>query len=66
MTVRRLLDSDPDQLRSEYLCDFAALYHFPAPVVDALRYLDFIQYIIGLQAEREHRKNQASGQYELF
>jgi len=62
VTVRRLLDSDPDQLRAEYLCDFAALYHFPAPVVDALRYLDFIQYILGIQAEREHRKNNPNQQ----
>jgi len=45
-------------LRAEYLCDFASLYHFPAPVVDALRYLDFIQYIIGIDAERDHIKQQ--------
>jgi hypothetical protein len=55
--VKRLLESDPDELRAEYLCDFAALYHFPAPVVDALRYLDFIQYILGIDAEREARKS---------
>jgi hypothetical protein len=45
-------------LRAEYLCDFAALYHFPAPIVDALRYLDFIQYIIGIDAAREAQKKQ--------
>lgn len=27
-------------------------------MVDAFRYLDFIQYIIGIDAEREHRKQQ--------
>lgn len=40
-------------MRAEYLCDFAVLYHFPAPVVDALRFVDFIQYVIGIEAERE-------------
>jgi hypothetical protein len=65
VTVRRLLDSDPDELRSEYLCDFGALYHFPAPVVDALRFLDFVQYIIGIQAERERHKQKPSEQFQI-
>lgn len=52
-------------MRAEYLCDFAALYHFLPREVDALRYLDFIQLVIGIDnarkedAERTKRLNQA-------
>jgi hypothetical protein len=48
-------------LRQEYLCDFAALYHFPAQTVDAFRYMDFLQYVLGIQAERKHRAQQQEG-----
>jgi hypothetical protein len=47
-------------LRAEYLCDFAALYHFLPREVDALRYLDFIQLVVGIEAERKARKERES------
>lgn len=36
------------------------LYHFPGPVVDALRYVDFLSYIRGIDAWREYKKKNAN------
>lgn len=40
-----------DELRSEYLFDFAHICHIPPPMVGAgFRYMDFIQLILDIDA----------------
>jgi hypothetical protein len=36
-------------LRDKYLFSFARFLHIPPRDVDALRYMDFIQLVLGLQ-----------------
>lgn len=56
--MQRLLDVDPDELRGKYLGDFAYLFKTLARQVDALRYVDFVQYIIWIDAYRAEKKRQ--------
>lgn len=35
------------------------MLHMPAPMVDALRFLDFLQYIVGIDAYRDAKQKEA-------
>jgi hypothetical protein len=35
------------------LFDLAYLCHIPAPLVDALRFMDFVNYVLGIDAYHE-------------
>jgi hypothetical protein len=51
--IRRLLDSDPDELRAEYLFYFAHFCGLGPSEVDALLYSDFVTFIIAIDAYLE-------------
>lgn len=61
--MQRLLDADPDELRGQYLFDFAFLYKMGPREVDALRFMDFVNLIINADAyKREMAKQNAAGE----
>lgn len=59
MNEKRLLDGDPDKLRSEYLFDLAHVCHMDARQVDVLRYGDFCNYIIQIDGYWQAKRKQA-------
>ena len=45
--------------RARYLCDLAAIMHTPPPVVDELVIPDFVNLVLGVDADRAAMEKQA-------
>lgn len=52
-------------MRSQYLGDLARVCNCPPPMVDALRFVDFISLVLYIDAYYEARKKNATPEMEI-
>lgn len=62
ISTKRLYDGDPVELRSSYLFHFANILHISPVELDQMKYRDFAELVLSIDAYNEARQKQQEAQ----